>query len=176
MDLSPEMAKTAKMSEKIMIMLIPYLMMFYLKFIYDDYLNFPDCAKIFFNCLKDIERQMNELYTLYEVRKTHRLKTKSNYHLWLNLLSSFCQIWYVRERMWWAERKDSETWRKKKEVEKRNMPLVESVDNLEQYSRPNCLNYGVKDSKDENADEVTIKTLGEEMNIDISHDKIIIKS
>ena len=81
MDLSPEMAKTAKMSEKIMIMLIPYLMMFYLKFIYDDYLNFPDCAKIFFNCLKDIERQMNELYTLYEVRKTHRLKTKSNYHL-----------------------------------------------------------------------------------------------
>ena len=56
------------------------------------------------------------------------------------------------------------------------MPLVESVDNLEQYSRPNCLNYGVKDSKDENADEVTIKTLGEEMNIDISHDKIIIKS
>ena len=49
--------------------------------VFADYLNFPGCAKIFFNCLKDIERQMNELYTLYEVRKTHRLKTKSNYHL-----------------------------------------------------------------------------------------------
>ena len=52
------------------------------------------------------------------------------------------------------------------------MPLVESVDNLEKYSHRNCLLYGVKDSKDESTDEVTIKTLGEEMNIDISHDDL----
>ena len=49
--------------------------------VFADYLNSPSCAKIFFNCFENIERQINELYTLYEARKTHRLKTKSNYHL-----------------------------------------------------------------------------------------------
>lgn len=42
--------------------------------VFADYLNSPSCAKIFFNCFENIERQMNELYTLYEARKDYRRK------------------------------------------------------------------------------------------------------
>ena len=50
---------------------------------------------------------------------------------------------------------------------------MESVDDLEQYSRrSSLLLHGVKEIKDENTDEVTIKTLSEEMNIDISHEDL----
>ena len=45
---------------------------------------------------------------------------------------------------------------------------MESIDELQQSSRPNCLLHDVKETKDENTDEVTIKTLSEKMNIEIS--------
>ena len=50
---------------------------------------------------------------------------------------------------------------------------MESIDDLQQYSRPNCLLlHDVKETKDENTDEVTIKTLGEKMNIAISQEDL----
>ena len=46
---------------------------------------------------------------------------------------------------------------------------MKSADDLEQYSRQNCLLlHSMKETKDENTNEVTIKTLSEEINIDIS--------
>ena len=57
-----------------------------------------------------------------------------------------------------------------KRLEERNKLLVESVADLELYSHQNCLLlHGVKERKCENTDEVTIKTLSEELNIGISH-------
>ena len=54
------------------------------------------------------------------------------------------------------------------EIEERNKLLVESVDDLEQYSRQNCLLlHGVKKTKDENTHEFTIQTLSKEINIAI---------
>ena len=50
---------------------------------------------------------------------------------------------------------------------------MESFDDLEQYSRRNCLFlHIVKETKNQNIDQVTIKTLSEEMNIDINHDDL----
>ena len=54
-------------------------------------------------------------------------------------------------------------------LEERNKSLAESVDNLQQYSRRNCLLlHRVKETKDKNTDDVTIKTLSEE----ISHEDL----
>ena len=49
--------------------------------VFADGLMCPGCENIISNCLKNIERQVNELYTLYEDKKTHKIKAKSNYNL-----------------------------------------------------------------------------------------------
>ena len=50
-----------------------------------------------------------------------------------------------------------------------NKILKESIDELEQYSRRNCLLFhGLKESDGENTDKIVIDTIRKEMTIDIS--------
>ena len=44
--------------------------------IFADGLSSPSCAKIVVNCLRNIERQVNELYILYEDTENSDIKSK----------------------------------------------------------------------------------------------------
>lgn len=102
-----------------------------------------------------------------KIQKTHRLKAKSKYNLWLNLFTFEKEHYKQNEKIQKLE-ENIEKLEKSK-----NLLLVASGNNLVQYS---CRNYpllhGVKKTKDKNTDEVTIKTFSEEMNTVISHEDL----
>lgn len=75
----------------------------------------------FFNCLRNIERQMKELHTLYEDKKNLQIKEEKQ-------LQSVTKSLDLRE-----------TWRKHRKLKERNKSLIKRVDDLEQYSHGNCL-------------------------------------
>ena len=51
--------------------------------------------------------------------------------------------------------------------------LSSDIDDLEQYSRRNCLIlHGVNESNDENTDEILIKTFSEELGVEIKEDDL----
>ena len=51
--------------------------------------------------------------------------------------------------------------------------LSSEIDDLEQYSRRNCLVlHGVNESNDENTNEIIIKTFSEELGVEIKEDDL----
>ena len=51
--------------------------------------------------------------------------------------------------------------------------LPSEIDNLEQYSRQNCLVlYGVNESNDKNTNEIIIKTFSEELGVEIKENDL----
>ena len=66
------------------------------------------------------------------------------------------------------------SWKKTIEnlVEKQKS-LSSEIDDLEQYSRRNCLVlHGVNESNDENINEIIIKTFSEELGVEINEDDL----
>ena len=57
-------------------------------------------------------------------------------------------------------------------LENENKALSESVDDLEQYSLRNCLLHGVKETDDENTDDIIIKTICEEMGVEVREEDL----
>ena len=77
---------------------------------------------------------------------------------------------------WWTwERKQNKKNEKIKELEEttdilteKNKSLTSGVDELEQYSRRNCLLlHDVQENENENIDDIVLKTMSEELDIEI---------
>ena len=120
--------------------------------VFSDGLNSPECAKILVNCLRNIENQVKELFTLNEETKNVQIKVTESLEFFSNKFDKF-------------ERENKKKNEKIKELEEtidilteKNKSLTSDVDELEQYSRRNCLLlHGVQENENENTDDIVLR-------------------
>ena len=122
-----------------------------------------DCKAILFNCLKNLEAKIKEIFDL----ATNKSQIKGEQKL--KCLTDSAELISARFDEYEADRK------KKDEMinslEEKVLGLTEKVDKLsslvdrqEQYSRRNCiLIHGVKENQNEDTDEVVINKIKSEM-------------
>ena len=119
------------------------------------------------NCLRNIENQVKELFILNEETKNAQIKVTESLEFFSN---KFDEI----------ERENKKEYEKIKELEEtinilteKNKSLTSDVDELEQYSRRNCLLlHGVQENENENTDDIVLKTMSEELDIEIKENDL----
>ena len=112
--------------------------------------------------MKNIENQVKELFILNEETKNVQIKVKELLEFFSNKFDEL-------------ERENKKKNAKIKELEEtidilteKNKSLTSDVDELEQYSRRNCLLlHGVQENKSENTNDIVLKTMSEELDIEI---------
>ena len=142
--------------------------------VFTDGLSSPNCAKILINCLRNIETQVKDLYDCFDVLKNSHIKGEKQ------LDSVNESIKHLSDRFdAYEEERDKQNKKikvleeKVEKLENENKALSESVDDLEQYSRRNCLLlHGVKETDDENTDDIIIKTICEEMGVEVREEDL----
>ena len=135
--------------------------------VFSDFLNSPECTKILVNCLNNIENQVKELFILNEETKNAQIKVTESLEFFSNKFDEL-------------ERENKKKNKKIKELEetililtKKNKSLKSDVDELEQYSRRNyLLLHGVQENKNENTDNIVLKTMSEELDIKIEENDL----
>ena len=136
--------------------------------VFSDGLNSPECAKILVNCLKNIENRVKELFVLNEETKNAQIKVTESLEFFSNKFDEL-------------ERENKKKNEKIKELEEtidilteKNKSLTSDVDELEQYSRRNCLLlHGVQENENKNTDDIVLKTMSEELNIEIKENDLV---
>ena len=138
--------------------------------VFAESLKSPECIEILFNCLRNVERQTKDIYTLVHSAQDHQIKgekqlidlTES-----INFLSDKFKE-YEEDRA----KKDKIIEDLKSEVDSLSTKiekLEKLQDQQEQYSRRNCLLvHGIAEEKEEITDEVIINTLNEKLDLDIT--------
>ena len=117
------------------------------------------------NCLRNIENQVKELFNLNEETKNAGIKVTESLEFFSNKFDEL-------ER----ENKNEKT----KELEEtidnlieKNKSLTSDVDELEQYSHRNCLLlHGVQQNENKNTDDIALKTMSEELDIEIKENDL----
>ena len=129
--------------------------------VFSDGLNSSECAKILLNCLRNIENQLKEFSVVNEETKKQIKVTDS--------LKFFSNKFNGLER----ENKIKKTGKNKRTggndwYFNGKKSLTSGVDELEQYSRRNCLLlHDVQENENENIDDIVLKTMSEELDIEI---------
>ena len=142
--------------------------------VFTDGLSSPNCAKILINCLRNIETQVKDLYDCFDVLKNSHIKGEKQ----LDSVNESIKHLSDRFDAYEGERDKQNTKikvleEKVEKLENENKALSKSVDNLEQYSRRNCLLlHGVKETDDENTDDIIIKTICEEMGVEVREEDL----
>ena len=119
------------------------------------------------NCLRNIENQIKELFILNEETKNAQIKVTESLEFFSNKFDEL-------------ERENKKKNEKIKELEEtidilteKNKSLTSDVDELEQYSRRNCLLlHGVQENENENTDDIVLKTMSEELDIEIKENDL----
>ena len=119
------------------------------------------------NCLRNIENQVKELFILNEETKNAQIKVTESLEFFSNKFDEL-------------EREHKKKNEKIKELEEtidnlteKNKSLTSDVDELEQYSRRNCLLlHGVQENENENTDDIVLKTMSEELDIEIKENDL----
>ena len=137
--------------------------------VFAESLKSPECIEILFNCLRNVERQTKDIYTLAHSTQDHQVKGEKQL---INLTES---INFLSEKFKEYEedsgKKDKVIEDLKSEVD--SLPtkiekFEELQDQQEQYSRRNCpLVHGIAEEKEEITDEVIINTLNEKLYLEI---------
>ena len=122
------------------------------------------------NCLKTIETRVADLYSLFDVLKDNQVKGERQLDSVNESISSLSTKFdKLEEERIKQNDKINELEDNIGKLVDENKILKESIDELEQYSRRNCLLFlGLKESDGENTDKVVIDTIRKEMTIDIS--------
>ena len=138
--------------------------------VFAESLKSPECIEILFNCLRNVERQTKDIYTLVHSAQDHQIKgekqlidlTES-----INFLSDKFKE-YEEDRA----KKDNIIQDLKSEVDSLSTKvekLEKRQDQQEQYSRRNCLlAHGIGEEKEEITDEVITNTLNEKLDLEIT--------
>ena len=137
--------------------------------VFAESLKLPECIEILFNCLRNVERQIKDIYTLAHSTQDHQIKgekqlidlTES-----INFLSDKFKE-YEKDRA----KKDKIIEDLKSEVDSLSTK-IEKVerhqDQQKQYSRRNyLLVLGIAEEKEEITDEVIINTLNEILDLEM---------
>ena len=139
--------------------------------VFSDGFNSPECAKILINCVKSIELQVKELFVLHEDTKNSQIKDEKQLDSLADALELLSAKFYELEK--YRENKYKNISELEKKVRSLESKLGDSVDELEQYSRRNCLwLHGVRELQGENTNDVIMKTVKKEMDIDIREEDL----
>ena len=139
--------------------------------VFSEGFNSPECAKVLINCLKSVELQVKELFVLHEDTKNSQIKSEKQ----LDSLADTLELLAAKFDEWEKDRekKDKKISELEKRIESLESKLGDSVDELEWYSRRNCLLlHGVREVEGENANDVIMKTVKEELDIDIREEDL----
>ena len=131
--------------------------------------NDSSCRDILFNCLKESETKVVNIYEVANTTKESQIKGEKQLE---DLTSS---VDYIAKKF-----DEYEEERKKKDEQNKclqervsflgnkNGDIEQQIDRQEQYSRSNCLLiHGIEERRHEVTDELVIQTIKSEMDIDI---------
>ena len=135
--------------------------------VFSDGLNSPELAKLLINCLRSIVNQVKELFTSHEEAKESQIKVTESLEF---MSAKFDKL--EKE----IRKKDEKINQLEKTIEnlvEKQKSLSSEIDDLEQYSRRNCLVlHGFNESNDENTNEIIIKTFSKELGVKIKEDDL----
>ena len=135
--------------------------------VFEDGLASPDCAKIFFNCLKRIESDVKKLFEIQAESKDAQIKVTESLQ---NLSDKLDEIEAENKK---KDEKITQLEERVKELEKEKKDIYDNIDEMEQYSRRNCLLlHGVRENSNENTDDIVVKTISENLDIDIQKEDL----
>ena len=139
--------------------------------LFSEGLNSPVLAKIFFNCLRNIENKVKDLVQFQEET------TKNNFKVTEALQSMSDRFDNLEKNMREKDEKiknlENKLDEKNQELITENQSINDRLDGLEQYSRRHCLLlHGVREDEEENTDEVILTKIAEEMGIQINEEDI----
>ena len=134
--------------------------------VFSDGLNSPELAKLLVNCLKRIENQVKELFTFYEEARKSQIKVTESLEFMLEKFGD------LEEEIKKKDEKISQLEKTIENLGEKQKNLLSDIDDLEQYSRRNCLVlHGVDESIDENTNEI-LKTFSEEIGFEIKENDL----
>ena len=129
--------------------------------VFGEELNSQDCVAILYSCMKDLEKQLKEIFILNKNMNERQIKgegqlielTKSVEHL----NGSFEKL---EKDMAEKDKKIGNLESQVSILSKKVEVLERGMDKQEQYSRRNCiLLHGIEENDDEKTDEIVIKTV-----------------
>ena len=138
--------------------------------VFEEGVESADCRKVLFNCLKNLERKMNDLYMLANSNK--EMQVKGNKQL-IELTSSVEFLTYKFDELE-KERKEKDELINSLEIEVFSQKvdvknLEKKADDQEQYLRMNCLLiHGLNETKTEDADEMVLDVINDKLNMEMS--------
>ena len=137
---------------------------------FEECVESADFRKVLFNCLKNLEEKMNDIYLLPNNNKEMQIKGDKQ----LIDLTSSVELWISKFDELEKERKEKyelinslqiEVFSLKVEVKN----LEKKAEDQEQYSRRNCLLiHGLTETKTEDTDEMVLDIINNKLNIEIS--------
>ena len=143
--------------------------------VFSDGLNSPVLAKMFFNCLRNIESQVKDLTSFQEETvKSHIIKVTESLTSMSDRFDKFEEALKEKEdKIKELEDRINSLEEKNEDLITKNHDFCIKIDDLEQYSRRNCLLlHGVKEDDEENTDEIVLRTVAEEIGIEINEQDI----
>ena len=132
-----------------------------------DGLNSPELAKLLVSSLRNIEAQVKDLFKVNEETKISQIKLRKSLDaLWKKIDELETEIKNKNEKVLLLENR-VEILEEEKESQGKE------IDDLEQYSRRNCLLlHGVVETNAECTDDIIIKTCAEELGIDVKQEDL----
>ena len=142
--------------------------------VFTEGLSSPDCVKILYNCIKNVENQIHGIHSKTEETKMSQIKGEQHLMDLNKTVNFICEKFdeYERDR---AEKEKiiSELQKNVNDMSATIESLKGCLDRQEQYSRRNCLLiHGLPESKNENTNELVIDTIKEKMGEEIEQNDI----
>ena len=141
--------------------------------VFTDGLSSPNCVKMLINCLRNIETQVKDFYDCFDVLKNSHIKGEKQLDSVNESIKHLSDRFDAYEEERDKQNKIKVLEEKVEKLENENKALSESVDDLEQYSRRNyLLLHGVKKTDYKNTDDIIIKTIREEMGVEVREEDL----
>ena len=138
--------------------------------IFEEGVESADFRKVLFNCLKNLEEKMNDLYMLANSNKEMQIKGDKK----LIDLTSSVEFLTSKFDELERERKEKDELINSLQIEVSSLKvevknLEKKADDQEQYSRRNCLLiHGLTETKTEDTDEMVLDVINNKLNIEMS--------
>ena len=138
--------------------------------VFNDGVESEDCRVILYNCLKNLEKDIKEIYLLASDNRNRQIKGEKQ----LSDLAESVSFISSKFDEYEKDRKEKEeTINKLKEevstLSERLDKAEERIDNHEQYSRRNCLLlHGIEETNNEDTDKLVLDVINKDLNIDMN--------
>ena len=141
--------------------------------VFTEGLSSPDCVKILYNCIKNVENQIHGIHSKTEETKMSQIKGEQHLMDLNKTVNFICEKFDEYERDRAEKKKIISELQKNINMSATIESLKGCLDRQEQYSRRNCLLiHGLPESKNENTDNLVIDTIKEKMGEEIKKNEI----